>query len=58
MKDRLEAIRDKLKRCKVYYSRYSPKSELMYEVEEADEDMHWMIYEIDRLRKQLRRSST
>jgi hypothetical protein len=55
MQDRLEIIRAKLRKCKVYYSRYSPRSELMYEIEEAEEDVRWMIYEIERLREELRR---
>jgi hypothetical protein len=55
MQDRLEVIRAKLKQCKVYYSRYSPRSELMYEVEEAEDDVRWMLYEIERLRGELKR---
>jgi hypothetical protein len=55
MQDRLEIIRAKLRKCKVYSSRYSPRSELMYEIEEAEEDVRWMIYEIERLREELRR---
>lgn len=50
MQDRLEYIRNKMKRCKVYYSRYSPRAELMYEVEDAEEDFRWMMFEIERLR--------
>jgi len=50
MKDRLEFIRDRLGRSRVYYSRYNPQAELMYEVEDAEEDVRWMIYEIERLR--------
>jgi hypothetical protein len=57
MQDRLESIRAKLKQCKVYYSRYSPRAELMYEVEEADEDVLWMVYEIERLREELKREA-
>jgi hypothetical protein len=25
----------------------------MYEVDEADEDVHWMVYEIERLREEV-----
>jgi RecJ-like exonuclease len=50
MQDRLEYIRDRLKRNRVYYSRYNPSAELMYEVEDAGEDMRWMVHEIERLR--------
>jgi len=50
VQDRLEYIRHKLKNRKVYYSRYSPRSELFYEIEDADEDMNWLVYEVERLR--------
>jgi hypothetical protein len=53
MLDRLEHIRNRLKRNRVYYSRYNPSVELMYEVEDAEEDIRWMIYEIERLRAQV-----
>jgi len=50
MEDRLSHIVNRTKKSKVYYSRYSPRSDMMYEVDEADEDVNWMIYEIERLR--------
>jgi hypothetical protein len=50
MIDRLEHIRNRLKRGKVYYSRYNPSADLLYEVEDAEEDVRWMLYEIERLR--------
>jgi hypothetical protein len=50
MQDRLDYIRDRLKRSRVYYSRYNPRAELMYEVDDAEEDVRWMIHEIERLR--------
>ena len=53
MEDRLEHIRRKLKNGKVYYSRYSPRAEMMYEVDDAGDDVLWMIHEIERLRKAL-----
>ena len=52
MEDRLSHIKRKLKKSRVYYSRFSPRSEMMYEVDEADEDFNWMIYEIERLREE------
>ena len=52
MKDRLKFIKEKKERNNVYYSRYNPKSDLLYDVEEADEDFSWMIYEIERLRRE------
>jgi hypothetical protein len=54
MEDRLNHIRKRLKQCKVYYSRYSPRSDMMYEIDEADDDLSWMIYEIERLREESR----
>jgi hypothetical protein len=50
MIDRLEHIRNRLKRSKVYYSRYNPSADLLYDVEDAEEDVRWMLYEIERLR--------
>lgn len=52
MEDRLNHIKKRLKKSKVYYSRYSPRSDMMYEVDEADEDLNWMVYEIERLREE------
>ena len=51
MEDRLEHIRKKLKNSKVYYSRYSPRAEMMYEIDDAGDDVMWMIHEIERLRE-------
>jgi len=56
MEDRLEYIRKKIKGCKVYYSRYSPRAEMMYEIEDAGDDVQWMIHEIERLRAVARKS--
>lgn len=50
MKDRLDHLREKIKTRKLFYSRYNPGSELLYDVEEADEDFRWMLHEIERLR--------
>ena len=55
MEDRLSHIKKRLQKAKVYYSRYSPRSDMMYEVDEADEDVNWMVYEIERLREENRR---
>jgi len=52
MEDRLSHIKKRLRKSKVYYSRYSPGSDFMFEVDEADEDLKWMVYEIERLRKE------
>jgi len=52
MEDRLSHIKKRLKKSRVYYSRYSPQSDMMYEVDEADEDLNWMVYEIERLREE------
>lgn len=52
MEDRLNHIKRRLKNNKVYYGRYSPRSEMMYEVDEADEDLNWLVYEIERLREE------
>ena len=54
MEDRLSHIQKRLKKSRVYYSRYSPRSDMMYEVDEADDDISWMIYEIERLREENR----
>ena len=52
MEDRLNHIKKRLKKSRLYYSRYSPRSDMMYEVDEADEDVSWMVYEIERLREE------
>jgi hypothetical protein len=52
MEDRLSHIKRKLSKSKMYYSRFSPRSDMMYEVDEADEDLNWMVYEIERLREE------
>ena len=54
MEDRLSHIKKRLKKSKVYFSRYSPRAEMMFEVDEADEDVKWMEYEIERLREENR----
>ncbi len=54
MEDRLEYIKKKREKGKIYYSAYNPGSELLYDIEDADEDINWMIYEIERLRRENR----
>ena len=54
MEDRLSHIKGRLKKARLYYSRYSPSSDMMYEVDEADDDVKWMVYEIERLREENR----
>jgi hypothetical protein len=51
MEDRLAHIKKKTRVCKVYYSRYSPRADLMYEIDDAGDDVQWMIHEIERLRE-------
>ena len=51
-KDRLAFIKEKREKNNIYYSRYNPKSELLYDIEDANEDFSWMIYEIERLRRE------
>ena len=50
MKNRLDHLRHMIKTHRVFYSRYNPGSDLLYDVEEADEDYRWMIHEIESLR--------
>jgi hypothetical protein len=52
MEDRLSHIKKRLRKSRLYYSRYSPRSDMLYEVDEADEDASWMVYEIERLREE------
>jgi len=52
--DRLAVIERKLKNARVYYSRYSPSAAFMYDVENAEEDVRWLIYEVARLRTRIR----
>lgn len=51
--DRLELLKDRLKRARIYYSIPNPRSEYQMDVESADDDFRWMIYEIERLREEL-----
>ncbi len=53
MEDRLEYIRKRMKDRKVYYSSYNPRSAYLYDVEDAEEDMLWLVFEVERLRGEL-----
>jgi hypothetical protein len=48
--DRLERIRRLLKERRVYWSTYNPGSSYLYDVEEAHDDVAWLVAEIERLR--------
>lgn len=50
MQDRLEHIRQRLEKAKVYYGWYNPSAQFMYEIEDAEEDVRWLLYEVERLR--------
>ena len=50
IKDRLEEILKRQKKWNVLYSRYNPAADLLYDVDDGDEDFSWMVYEIQRLR--------
>jgi hypothetical protein len=50
MEERLEHIKRKIKGKKVYYSSYNPRATYMYDVEDAEDDILWLIAEIERLR--------
>lgn len=51
LQDRLDVIRRKMKGARIYYSRPNPRSDYMMDVEDAEEDILWMVYEIERLRE-------
>ncbi len=53
MEDRLEYIRKRMKGNRVYYSSYNPGSTYMYDVEDAREDLLWLVAEVERLRSEL-----
>lgn len=53
MRDRLEVIRQKLRNRQTIYKIYNPKSDYLFDIENADEDIAWLIYEIERLRKKV-----
>ena len=51
--DRLELIKKRLKRHRVYYSSYNPKSDYLHDIEDAADDLMWLVYEVERLREEL-----
>ncbi len=51
MQDRLDYIKGKIKDRKVYYSAYNPHSTYMYDVEDAEDDVLWLIAEVEKLRE-------
>jgi uncharacterized small protein (DUF1192 family) len=53
MEDRLTYIEKKLASRRVYYSAYNPRSSYLYDVEDADEDIRWLVSEVERLRAEL-----
>ena len=53
MEDRIEYLKKRIKRSKVYYSSYNPRSDFMQDIEDAREDFLWMLFEIERLREEL-----
>lgn len=55
--DRLTELEEKLSRKKnkghqIYWIKYNPGAEFDYDISDATEDIHWMIYEIKRLREE------
>jgi hypothetical protein len=53
MEERLEHIKKKIRGKKVYYSSYNPRSAYMYDVEDAEDDVLWLIAEVEKLRETL-----
>ena len=51
--DRLEGIKARLKSARIYYSIPNRQSTYLMDVEDAGDDLAWMIYEIERLRTAL-----
>jgi hypothetical protein len=50
MEDRLDYIKKNLRNRKVYYSTYNPRASFMYDVEDAEDDILWLVSEVERLR--------
>lgn len=56
-KDRLKELEENFQRKKhnntqLYWFKYNPKAEFNFDLEDAREDVEWMIAEIKRLRKE------
>jgi len=47
--DHLERIRRLLKERNVYWSAYNPDSPYLYDVEDAGDDIRWLLGEVERL---------
>jgi len=45
--DRLEIIKCRMSRTKVYYSAYNPQADYLHDIENAEGDFLWMIYETE-----------
>ncbi len=56
-RDRLEELKEKVNKVKVYYSVPNPRSDYQMDIEDASDDFAWMIYEIERLRAELAKKS-
>jgi hypothetical protein len=50
MEDRLDYIRRMMKNKRLYYSSYNPRAAYMYDLEDAEDDMLWLVAEVERLR--------
>ena len=53
--DRLDHIRRLLKERTAYWSVYNPRSSYLYDVEEAGDDIRWLVAEIERLGGEVKR---
>ncbi|OHD75254.1 MAG: hypothetical protein A2177_12600 [Spirochaetes bacterium RBG_13_68_11] len=58
MEDRLERIRRLLKERRAYWSAYNPSSSFLYDVEDAGDDIQWLLAEVTRLREEAKDSAT
>ena len=57
--DRLKELEQKFERKKrrgnrLCWIKYNPSAEYSYDVEDADEDFRWMVYEIKQLKEETR----
>jgi hypothetical protein len=55
--ERLERIRRLLKERRVYWSTYNPGSSYLYDVEEAGDDVAWLVAEVERLKDEIDRGA-
>jgi hypothetical protein len=49
--DRLDKLKERLQKARVYYSFPNPQADYQMDIVDAEDDFRWMIYEIERLRK-------